>query len=135
MFFFDSYQVRDGKYNIPGLPAFFSSEKSEGETLEIVLKDTVEEVYVHLLYGVFEELDIITRAAVVENRTEGDIQISRIMSACLDLGMGKYDLIHFMENMPVSVRWKETVCHTASRSFAVPVELPATSIILCDSCG
>lgn len=95
MFFFDSYQVRDGKYNIPGLPAFFSSEKSEGETLEIVLKDTVEEVYVHLLYGVFEELDIITRAAVVENRTEGDIQISRIMSACLDLGMGKYDLIHF----------------------------------------
>ena len=95
MFFFDSYQVREGKYNIPGLPAFFSSEKSEGETLEIVLKDTVEEVYVHLLYGVFEELDIITRAAVVENRTEGDIQISRIMSACLDLGMGKYDLIHF----------------------------------------
>lgn len=95
MFFFDSYQVRDGKYNIPGLPAFFSSEKSEGETLEIVLKDAVEEVYVHLLYGVFEELDIITRAAVVENRTEGDIQISRIMSACLDLGMGKYDLIHF----------------------------------------
>ena len=83
------------KYNIPGLPAFFSSEKSEGETLEIVLKDAVEEVYVHLLYGVFEELDIITRAAVVENRTEGDIQISRIMSACLDLGMGKYDLIHF----------------------------------------
>ena len=95
MFFFDSYQVREGKYNIPGLPAFFSSEKSEGETLEIVLKDAVEEVYVHLLYGVFEELDIITRAAVVENRTEGDIQISRIMSACLDLGMGKYDLIHF----------------------------------------
>lgn len=95
MFFFDSYQIREGKYNIPGLPAFFSSEKSEGETLEIVLKDAVEEVYVHLLYGVFEELDIITRAAVVENRTEGDIQISRIMSACLDLGMGKYDLIHF----------------------------------------
>lgn len=95
IFFFDSYQVRDGKYNIPGLPAFFSSEKSEGKTLEIVLKDAVEEVYVHLLYGVFEELDIITRAAVVENRTEGDIQISRIMSACLDLGMGKYDLIHF----------------------------------------
>lgn len=95
MFFFDSYQVREGKYNIPGLPAFFSSEKSEGKTLEIVLKDAVEEVYVHLLYGVFEELDIITRAAVVENRTEGDIQISRIMSACLDLGMGKYDLIHF----------------------------------------
>ena len=42
IFFFDSYQVRDGKYNIPGLPAFFSSEKSEGKTLEIVLKDAVE---------------------------------------------------------------------------------------------
>ena len=27
MFFFDSYQIREGKYNIPGLPAFFSSEK------------------------------------------------------------------------------------------------------------
>lgn len=89
MFFFDSYQVREGKYNIPGLPAFFSSEKSEGETLEIVLKDAVEEVYVHLLYGVFEELDIITRAAVVENRTEGDIQISRIMSAVSGFWNGK----------------------------------------------
>ena len=29
----------------------------------------------YIFYGVFEELDIITRAAVVENRTEGDIQL------------------------------------------------------------
>lgn len=95
LFFFDHYQVHPGKYPLAGLPTFFSSEQSEGETLEIVLRDAKEEVYLHLFYGVFEELDIITRAAVLENRTGGDIRISRMMSACLDLGMGCYDLVHF----------------------------------------
>ena len=95
MFFFDSYQVRDGKYNIPGLPAFFSSEKSEGETLEIVLKDTVEEVYVHLLYGVFEELDIITRSVYIRNQSSEKIYVNKVMSAELDFLYGDYDLLTF----------------------------------------
>ena len=62
MFFFDSYQVREGKYNISGLPAFFSSEKSEGETLEIVLKDACS-VPMEIMEKCCEAIDLIVEFA------------------------------------------------------------------------
>lgn len=93
---FDSYKAYHGKYSLPGLPAMFASEEEEGiDTLEILLKDNQEEVYLHLLYGVFEKYDIITRAAVVENRTGQEVRLSKILSGCLDMNHDGMELIHF----------------------------------------
>lgn len=92
---FDSYKTYTGKYALQGLPAMFASEHDKVETLEITLKDYHEAFYVHLLYGVFEDYDVITRAVVLENKTAQNIILSRIMSACLELNTSDWDMIHF----------------------------------------
>ncbi len=90
---FDSYKVYDGKYSIPGLPAMFAGESAQ--TLEILLKDCREEFYVRLLYGVFEDVDIITRSVVIENRMEGPAVLKKVSSACVDLMENGLELVHF----------------------------------------
>ena len=92
---YDSHEIRAGKYSLPGLPAFFAADTRDAETLEIVLKDLYEEIYVHLLYGVFEKKNVITRAAVIENRGKAAVELRRVMSLCLDFMEGEKDLISF----------------------------------------
>ena len=89
-----SHEVRNGKYSIPGLPASYDQD-GIAKTLVITLKDPSSKLGVHLYYGVFEELDIITRAAEFFNEGEGTIVLERVSSAVLDLPFGKWDLIHF----------------------------------------
>ncbi len=96
LLFFDSYRIGHGKYALPGLPAMFAGESADGiDTLEIVLKDKYEAFYVHLLYGVFEKYDVITRAVILENRSDHAITIKRLMSACVDFNRADLDMIHF----------------------------------------
>ena len=90
-----SHEIRAGKYELPGLPNFFANDGDDVQTLEIVLKDLYDEVYVTLLYGVFEEKNIITRAAVIENRGDVPMEIRRAMSMCLDFLEGGKELINF----------------------------------------
>lgn len=91
-----SHEIRTGKYGLPGLPAMFAGDdESSAETLEITLKDVYEEIYVRLLYGVFAENGVITRAAVVENRSLDTWEIRRAMSMNVDFLEGDLDLIHF----------------------------------------
>lgn len=92
---YDSHRIYGGKYKLPGLPALFAEEKDGAETLEILLKDVHEEIYVRLLYGVFEEKNVITRAAVVENRGETPVELKRVMSMSMDFLEGDLELIHF----------------------------------------
>ncbi len=92
---FDSYKTYKGKYSLCGLPAMFASETDNVDTLEIILKDYHEAFYIHLLYGVYEDLDVITRAVVLENKTERSIRLSKVMSVCLDMHTSDWDMIHF----------------------------------------
>ena len=60
------HEIRKGKYSLPGLPALYATS-GNADTLIITLEDTRRMFYVHLYYGVLEDLDIITRAVCVEN--------------------------------------------------------------------
>lgn len=95
LLFYDSYKTYKGKYSLTGLPAMFAGEGDKVETLEILLKDYKDDLYVRLLYGVFEDYDMITRAVVVENGTKQDVKLSRVMSTCVDFSEADLDLIHF----------------------------------------
>ena len=55
---FKSYEIRNGKYQLQGLPAVWAAE-NEAQSLEIVLADENAKVEVHLLYAVLEENDVI----------------------------------------------------------------------------
>ena len=88
-----SHEILPGKYSLPGLPALFATEAdTDVETLKIILKDLYEEFYVTLYYGVFEKKNVITRAAIVENRSEKAMELKRVMSMGLDFLEGDMDL-------------------------------------------
>ena len=84
-----SHKITSGKYILKGLPAVRAEEK-EAETLEIVLADAVTNVEIHLLYGVLEKEDIITRSVVIKNAGESKITVKKAQSACLDFLHGAY---------------------------------------------
>lgn len=92
---YETSRTMKGKYRLEGLPAMFAGEEEEVSTLEIVLKDICEDIRVRLLYGVYEEKDVITRAAVIENHTGKKLYLRRVMSACVDFMEDGFDLIHF----------------------------------------
>ena len=105
-----SHKITKGKYNLSGLPAVRARE-NEAETLEILLADPNTNMKIHLLYGVLEKEDIITRSVIIKNAGEASVTIRKAQSACLDFLHGDYDLIKFygrhamernMERVPVS---------------------------------
>ena len=91
---YDSCETKKGKYDLPGLPAFFWNEE-EGESLKVNLIDKVSGVRVELLYGVLEKYDIITRAVRIVNTSANELKIEKALSACIDMVDGDFDLIHF----------------------------------------
>lgn len=105
-----THEIAAGKYTLKGLP-FVRAEENEAETLKIILEDPVTKVELHLLYGVLEKEDIITRSVIIKNAGKSPVTVKKAQSACLDFLHGDYDLIKFygrhamernMERMPVS---------------------------------
>ncbi len=90
----ESYQILKGKYKLDTLPTVFARETDTVDSLEVTLVDQASQVKVLLLYSVFEEADIITRAVKVVNGGEKPIHLSKIMSLCLDfLNGADFDLV------------------------------------------
>ena len=54
-FRFESYEVQEGAYRIPELPAAYDTGEEKGETLVITMRETASAVKVKLYYGVFEK--------------------------------------------------------------------------------
>lgn len=105
-----THEIAAGKYTLKDLP-FVRAEENEAETLKIILEDPVTKVELHLLYGVLEKEDIITRSVIIKNAGKAPVTVKKAQSACLDFLHGDYDLIKFygrhamernMERMPVS---------------------------------
>lgn len=105
-----THEIAAGKYTLKGLP-FVRAEENEAEALKIILEDPVTKVELHLLYGVLEKEDIITRSVIIKNAGKAPVTVKKAQSACLDFLHGDYDLIKFygrhamernMERMPVS---------------------------------
>ena len=89
-----SHEIRNGKYALPGLPAV-RDEDGDAQTLEVILRDEPSKLTVHLLYGVFEKKNMITRAVIYENASEKSIVLEKAGSCCLELPYGNWDLLHF----------------------------------------
>ena len=122
------HEITEGKYSLPGLPASFAGP-GQAQTLRLVLGDAATGLEVELLYGVFEEADMITRAAVFHNRGNHGIRLDRASSLCLDIPFGGgacgegWDLLHLhgrhcMERMPERVRLMHGIQTVSSRRGA-----------------
>ena len=88
------FKITKGKYQLDTLPCVFARETDTADTLEITLTDAITGVSVLLLYSVFEEADIITRAVKVINSGSASIHLKKIMSVCLDfLNGADFDMV------------------------------------------
>ncbi len=87
-----SHRIYAGKPAIEGMPATFAGE-GEASTLELLCKDEPSGLEVTLVYTVFHELDVIARSVRLKNASPDDINIKRVLSACVDFDTDKFDLI------------------------------------------
>ncbi|XCP86371.1 alpha-galactosidase [Roseburia hominis] len=91
---YKTYEIKNGKYSLPGLPAVYASEE-EAQTLEVVLEDPAIGMEAVLYYGVLEQENIITRSVKLVNTGSQKVYLEKVQSACLDFLSGKFDVINF----------------------------------------
>ncbi|SHM66043.1 alpha-galactosidase [Gracilibacillus kekensis] len=92
-FQYKDHKIYQGKPKLDGLPATYAEAGDQVETLEITLYDALIDVELTLLYSVFEEMDAITRSARFDNKGSQNVNITRAMSANLDLFDADYEMI------------------------------------------
>lgn len=107
---YKSHTILNGKYGLDNLPSIYETENVTTHTLIITCKDTVNDLEVDLYYGVIEEYDVITRAVKVRNNLKKPIELTKVLSTCLEFPNNHFDFIHFygkhamereMERIPV----------------------------------
>lgn len=94
---YDSYEIIDGKPELSqegysAFPATFAG-KDEAKTLIVKMIDKHLNLVAKLYYTVFENKDVITRNVILENAASDDINITRVLSTCVDFDNANYDFI------------------------------------------
>lgn len=131
---FAGAEVLPGKYALPGLPAAFDNG-GECETLRVTLRDDVTGLTVTLLYGVYEQADVITRAALYAAHPDWALSIPGRTPAMgrsqLVLDMGRPEVVDYLyetlsallrENHISYVKWDMNRNMTDVFSRALPAD-------------
>ncbi|MGN0526056.1 MAG: alpha-galactosidase [Acutalibacteraceae bacterium] len=88
---YEGYEIFKGRLKLKGLP--FAESDENTETLKLKMSDKLTKLTVYLYYTVFPKEDIISRYEVIENTTDGSVQIEKCMSLTLDLPCCDLDMI------------------------------------------
>lgn len=78
------YEIQAGKPQLKQLPATFAAEDT-CTTLILYCEDDVLGLRMHLIYSVFEDVDVITRSVRIENSGKSPVYLEKVLSACLDM--------------------------------------------------
>lgn len=91
---YKNHKIYAGKPGLPGLPATYTENDGEADTLEITLRDDDKNLELVLRYSVFEDTDIITRNVDVVNRSESTVSLNSAMSMSVDFDDKDFDFVH-----------------------------------------
>ena len=72
---YESHQIMKGKPKLQGLPAVYTEDDSEAETLEITLKDSVCGLTVKLSYTIFRDRSCIARSVRLINEGSQNLNL------------------------------------------------------------
>ena len=131
---FQSYTIRPGRYDLPGMPGVRDAEGTE--TLIISCKDHITGLCADLMYSVYPDHDVITRAVCLHNDGEGTVYLEKAASVCLDFSWPDADLLHFpgrycFERQTERVHLAHGV-HTVGSRRGVSSHHENPFVILCD---
>ena len=87
-----SHKIYAGKPALEGLPSLYLNNDGEADTLEVLTYDKVTDVYVTLIYTVFNDYGAITRSVKVENKSQKPVHIESVHSLCVDLPSADYEM-------------------------------------------
>ena len=94
-FCYKSHSISSGKPKLAALPATYTENDNEAQTLTIVLEDELTHVQVELLYTLFAQGGIIARSAKITNNGAETVHLTTAMSLCLDLPDCDYEWLQF----------------------------------------
>lgn len=92
-FVYQSHQILNGFLKMDTLPCAYAKDTDSCQTLILNLKDKVLDVWLKLIYTVFEKTDVITRRAVLINREAAPLSVRRLLSMMLDLPNREYHMM------------------------------------------
>lgn len=92
-FVYQNHAIHQGKNKLAGLPATYVEHDEEATTLEISLYDEAIDVEILLSYSVFEKLNAITRSVRFINHGQEDVNLTRAMSASIDLPDSDFEMV------------------------------------------
>lgn len=92
---YKGYRVTKGKPSLPGLPAVYTEDKAEAETLELELTDAYSGLKVTLYYSIFADRNVIVRSALFSNEGRQELRLRRALSASVDFpGTRNFDIMY-----------------------------------------
>lgn len=103
---YKSFAIIKGKPQLTGLPAVYTEDESEADTLTIALADPLTGLTVGLSYTVFCAQDIICRHTIIINPAGAEpVMLNHAMSACIDFPDSSYRVLtlsgaHCRERVP-----------------------------------
>jgi len=87
-----SHTVAAGKPKLAGLPAVYTEQAAEADTLTILLRDALQQLDVELSYSVLPDYDVLTRSVRIINHGR-PCDILKAASAAVDFADSRYDLL------------------------------------------
>ncbi|MEC0206124.1 alpha-galactosidase [Paenibacillus lautus] len=88
------HRIFSGKPKLEGLPAVYTEQDDEADTLELELFDRVSGLTIYLSYTVMKSFDAISRSVSFRNDSKENMTLLRAMSASVDMNHSRYDLLH-----------------------------------------
>lgn len=88
------HRIYSGKPKLEGLPAVYTEQDDEADTLELELFDRVSGLTIYLSYTVMKAFDAISRSVSFRNDSKENMTLLRAMSASVDMAHSRYDLLH-----------------------------------------
>lgn len=82
---FKSYEIVDGKPDLPHLPHSYVASSVEAKTLVITLEDKVLNVDAALTYTIYADRPVIARSVKIVNHSSAACYLEKVSSAQLDL--------------------------------------------------
>ena len=89
-----SSEILPGKPLLPGLPATYTENDGEADTLIFHLEDSVSGLQADALYTVFSRSGIVTRSLSLKNNGAAPLTVTSLLSASVPFWQGDLDAVH-----------------------------------------
>jgi alpha-galactosidase len=93
-FRYKNFEIIGGKPRLEGLPATYTLNNNEAQTLKIILQDQISNLELNLMYTIYAERNVITRSCKLTNNGNKNISIEKLASMNIDFLDESFDVIN-----------------------------------------